>query len=468
MWPRAWLTGGEAELAQGCFRVSGRLVAIHGDSTAHVRRQRLSVTTPAGLWEYALSCPASDLDDGSIRLDLSVTVGEVGVMLVDAAGRRLQEGRVSPGTSSITLGGADLAEAMRATALNAFDDFRARSPGGDGKPASIVVRNCNPTGPSQFTLKRISPGNDETPSLSLARELPVSRMAAGIEQASEDERNVIMDALGVLRRPEMAPSGAPTGSAAGCPYFMELHEVFVLDHLAKRANQGGRFCVVSVGAGYGEWLTSAWRLAPPGSSPFVVAVEADPRRVAWIKDHLDLNQVPPGARTIRHAVAGASGAVAFFPVEDDPAATFGASALDAEPDIGEVVPVAAIALADIVEDVGPVDLLQLDIQGAEIAALDDRFLATCAPLVRAICVSTHSARIHDALRSRLKAHGWSEVVASPIGTIFKVVFADGPVLWSFAVDGMIFAMSPVLRGPLGSDDSRICPDGKTEEGLGSS
>lgn len=137
----------------------------------------------------------------------------------------------------------------------------------------------------------------------------------------------------------------------------------------------GRDCVVDIGAGLGTEIIPLARLAPDLT---YIAVEAQP----WTYECLCLTlaQLPPGFRPFGLAL-GEGGPLAIQPSR---------SGVDASTLEGGAVPVETIAWPDFVRRhrIERVDLLKINIEGAEAALLDHVDLA----MVARVIVGVHDFR----------------------------------------------------------------------------
>jgi FkbM family methyltransferase len=201
---------------------------------------------------------------------------------------------------------------------------------------------------------------------------------------------------------------------------------------------GPRFVMVELGSGYGSWMVraaAALRQVRPATDIALVGVEPDARHYRWMRQHLTDNGFSPRRHhLIQGAVAERPGSV-FFHAGDsrrwygqaivDPGyvanlkampewqarnnAYVGApSWLDrlVRPRRRFISEVPAFDLTTILARVaGPVDLIHMDIQGAE-ARVVAPSLDLLDARVRALHIGTHSKDIEDTLRSLLHARGW--------------------------------------------------------------
>lgn len=222
----------------------------------------------------------------------------------------------------------------------------------------------------------------------------------------------------------------------------------------------GKFVMVELGAGYGPWLIAAAVALRQIEGPpcLLIAVEAEPTRYAWITQHFRDNGIDPGPHKFVRAAIVPEGSPekAWFQV-GDPRSTYGASLRPAAtvPTIithrwqgvwataqrlvkrllGEPRPqkVVTISLSALLSGVDHVDLLDLDIQGAELAVLESA-IDILNTKVRRIHIGTHSRDIESGLRILFEKHGWDKVFDYPTNSLSdtpygKFEFHDGVQSW---------------------------------------
>jgi FkbM family methyltransferase len=236
---------------------------------------------------------------------------------------------------------------------------------------------------------------------------------------------------------------------------LEYYEWVDLVHAVMAAQE--RFVMVELGAGYGRWAVRAARLVE-ALNPMpctLVAVEAEPTHFQWLLEHFRDNDLDPDRHHLVCApVARSRDAVNFLVGQ---AATCYGQAIVAAPVPREdgLVPqsMPAVTLADILDPHERVDLIDLDIQGAEldvlgaaIDLLDER--------VKRLQIGTHGLEIEAGLRRLFQDHGWgieqdfacgSKVYVPKLGRDLDV--GDGVQTW----------VNPRLRAKA-SDEGRADSD----------
>ena len=231
-----------------------------------------------------------------------------------------------------------------------------------------------------------------------------------------------------------------------------------LDVLESVTESSGRYTIVELGAGWGRWLVNAaaaLRQLDPERPFLLVGVEAEPTHFRWLAQHLADNGIDPGAHVlIRAAAAAADGRVRFR--QGDPAAWYGQAIEPDDPSAKASGPVSrflrwahntvddrrrsrpvrrvrAVSLATVLRPLDAVDLVDVDVQGAE-ADLFEAAAAVLDAKVRRVHVGTHSAEIEGRLRAFFDGLGWEcrfdfaggGVRETPWG---PVPFEDGAQSW---------------------------------------
>lgn len=228
----------------------------------------------------------------------------------------------------------------------------------------------------------------------------------------------------------------PPGMAA--PPLPELsEEYFEWIVLAEAiAAASGRFTMVELGAGYGRWMIDALGILRQQGrrdlTPYFIGVEAEPTHFAWMADHFRNNGLDPVEhRLVQGAVSAHDGTVRFAVGDAD--AWYGQSIIDdTETGVSSAM-VPAYSLSTLLRDVDCVDLLDIDIQGAE-AEVCVAGARTLDEKVRRIYIGTHGAAIERELRQLFLGLGWSKVfdfrMGRPQPTPFgRVMFGDGVQCW---------------------------------------
>lgn len=150
---------------------------------------------------------------------------------------------------------------------------------------------------------------------------------------------------------------------------------------------------VDVGANWGYFtLLAAHRVGPLGR---VVSLEPDPRMFAWLRNNLALNGLDHVV-TLPVAAAAAEGTTALAGY-DETSGNFGLSRLSDHPGSGPVFRVASCSLDGLLEGLAwpTVDLLKMDIEGAEGLALAGLERSLTRRRIRRILLELHPAQLAE-------------------------------------------------------------------------
>jgi FkbM family methyltransferase len=216
-----------------------------------------------------------------------------------------------------------------------------------------------------------------------------------------------------------------------------------------------RFTMMELGAGWGRWLMNGAAAARQrGLDVLLVGVEAEPSHFRWMVEHFRDNDVPSSALRLHEAaVAAQDGAVTFH--VGDPVAWYG-QAIDpyavTPPRVSlrdrlrrirerKRLPegaralrrVRALSLSTLLRDADLVDLIDLDIQGAEadVLAAAENELHT---KVKRVHIGTHSVDNEERCRTLFARLAWEKrndyASGSEVDTPYgRVSFQDGVQTW---------------------------------------
>ena len=224
-----------------------------------------------------------------------------------------------------------------------------------------------------------------------------------------------------------------------------------------------RFTFVELGAGYGRWSIRAAAAARQFGilKVSLACVEAEATHFEWLRQTLIDNDLDPNAHLLRCAAVCGHGGQALFQLSKDrdslryaPAVFYGQAVVQA-PDSPAIlqlrdeiraamtrvlrhrVPsrtaVEAVTLDEVLSPFASVDLIDLDVQGAELAIIDSSH-NVLNDKVKRLHIGTHSATVERGLRKSLFRLGWtctadygcSTTTESPYGV---VTFQDGVQSW---------------------------------------
>jgi FkbM family methyltransferase len=169
----------------------------------------------------------------------------------------------------------------------------------------------------------------------------------------------------------------------------------------------GLFTMLELGAGFGRWTARGAAAATQRGLPYTfVAVEAEPTHFEWLIQNLQDNDVKlENCRLIRAAVTSKDGKVAFKigdPANDYGQYIGGSTQVDT---LHSQIEVEAVSLSTLLQPLEHVDLIDMDVQGAELEIVQ----ASLEPLnqkVRRIHIETHWEALDSALLKLFRSQGW--------------------------------------------------------------
>ncbi|MFV3128033.1 FkbM family methyltransferase [Niveispirillum sp. KHB5.9] len=251
----------------------------------------------------------------------------------------------------------------------------------------------------------------------------------GVRTSLDYDKPLVMERL-----PGMLTSGAvPFRRSAGNPHLPEpLSEDYYewIDLLTAIAEAKDHFVMIELGAGYGRWLANAAKAldrfrGPRIGSRFFCGVEMQGMQFQWLQSHLDLNGVTAEQRLLLHT--GVSDAVSYEIMELRKSTDYSTAIQQIPGDIlkkyyeagehllqvdGVALPyliIKVVPLSDVLREAvgqgGVVDFMTIDIQGAELRAIE----AAIDPVsrqVKRMHIGTHARDIEDRLRPLLEQNGW--------------------------------------------------------------
>jgi FkbM family methyltransferase len=222
---------------------------------------------------------------------------------------------------------------------------------------------------------------------------------------------------------------APSAGAELMPGYPPVNEHYFdwIATLESLRAASGVFRMAELGAGWAPWLVRAAlgsQQCPAITGVELVAVEADATHFKWVQQHFQENGLSsPNFHIMYGGMAGQRGTIRF-PVVHNPAEDYGASTR-AVTSGREYVEVPAYSMADVLARFdGPVDLVHVDIQGAEYDVLPPA-MPLLKSTVRAIMVGTHlSTEHHEGLVQKFREEGWREIMNFPRNGMAKTDFGD--------------------------------------------
>lgn len=202
----------------------------------------------------------------------------------------------------------------------------------------------------------------------------------------------------------------------------------------------GTFTVAEFGAGYGRWLVAAAvAMRKSRNLPVhLVGVEAEHAHFEMMRQHFLDNDLDPADHIlVEAAVAESDGPVHF--VQGHSHEWWGQAILPS-PDFGfgnwpsaRVTTINSLSLATVLHGVDLVDLIDMDIQGAE-AAVARAGTRILNERVRRIHIGTHNAAVEAELADVFNGLGWTcranypcfSTAATVMG---EIEFEDGVQIW---------------------------------------
>jgi FkbM family methyltransferase len=228
-----------------------------------------------------------------------------------------------------------------------------------------------------------------------------------------------------------------------------------IDLLSSVQTAQGSYTVVEVGAGYGRWAArGALAARQRGLEPRAILVEGEPRHAEWAKRHM-LNNGITDFRVIEAAAGALRGETRFavMSFDDDWTAEswYGQFMSRGKGEATDIryhgktvyrdgkwglVAVDVLPLADILDGLDHVDLLDMDIQGSE-AEVIEAGVASLDEKVSFLHVATHTPEIHNKVRELMAGREWRPIWDFPVGATCEtpygpVAFQDGVLSWRLA------------------------------------
>ena len=207
------------------------------------------------------------------------------------------------------------------------------------------------------------------------------------------------------------------------------------------AAEGARdsFCFVELGAGFGRWSGAAAIAARKRNIDIrLISVEAEPNHFRMLRQHLLDNGIDPEKhRLIESAISNQDGPV-YFTVGHS-TDWWGQAILPSRDcgfgnwDRAEVVSLPGVSLAKALDGIGTVDLIDMDIQGAEADVIESS-LPILRNRVRRLYIGTHSAEVEGRIRAALSGSDWLPIFDFRCGEVANAesgsfTFGDGVQTW---------------------------------------
>jgi FkbM family methyltransferase len=206
-----------------------------------------------------------------------------------------------------------------------------------------------------------------------------------------------------------------------------------------------QFNMIELGAGYGRWVIAAACAIRRKRSelPYrLMAVEGDATHFRWLIKHFLDNGIDPQAHRLIHGAVNSRDGEVLFTEAADPSDAYGQLIIECPEDAERAsrygfrpLPgVPGYALETLLKEFRqPIDLIDIDIQGSELAVL--RSCPTALnEKVRRVHIGTHGRDLEAGLRAYFRELGWQcqcdfaneGMRETPFGTL---CFADGAQTW---------------------------------------
>jgi len=208
-----------------------------------------------------------------------------------------------------------------------------------------------------------------------------------------------------------------------------------------------RFVMMELGAGYGRWLVNAAQaMRATRNLPIkLIGVEAEPEHFAMLRQHFFDNNINPDDHMLLQAAMAAEEGSAFFTI-GNPVSWYGQSTIS-DKDIKDtnnylknnfpgstIIKVPAVTLSSLLKNEKLVDLIDADIQGAELDVMVEA-QDQLNEKVKYVFIGTHGIRQEYGLRELFTRNGWFNVYDFPCNSEWPTrpneitSFQDGVQLW---------------------------------------
>lgn len=211
------------------------------------------------------------------------------------------------------------------------------------------------------------------------------------------------------------------------------------------------FCVIELGCGWGCWMNAMGMAARQlGRRLDLIGVEGDPQYIRLAEQGLDRNGFKESDWRVMQGVAAPKAGWALFPVQAagdrdwgiEPIMGASRRQIAKATKAGSHQALPMLPLKQVIGDRERVDLLHIDIQGGELALIEQSIKLLSAR-VAYIVVGTHSRQIEGRLFSALLDAGWVLEVERP--AVLKLApTPDDPLI---LIDGVQGWRNPRLSCP---------------------
>lgn len=260
---------------------------------------------------------------------------------------------------------------------------------------------------------------------------------------------VIINFLGVRIDPSVMPSvlASMAGTKEPLPLPANWHADIAEWASALKAvkEAKGTFRIIELGCGWGCWLNNTGVAAKSrGLKVELIGVEGDPYHLQSAERTLTLNGFQPSEYRLVHGVAAPKEGRALFPRNNVDGENWGAEPVfypDAQTrasllEQGQYFELPCYPLEKI-SNGQMVDLLHIDIQGAELSFVEENF-ADIKEVVRRVLIGTHTRYLEGAVIDLFLKHGWIQEMDRPV---FMELRAGKPLT---IIDGVVAFRNPAL------------------------
>jgi FkbM family methyltransferase len=252
--------------------------------------------------------------------------------------------------------------------------------------------------------------------------------------------------LGVKIRPEFLPEILydKIGSVEEEPIPANWHaDIAEWSSCLRAVNLSDKdyFTMVELGCGWGCWMNNLGVFAKlSGKNISLYGVEADPKHIDFARLAFNDNNISEKEYTLCQGIAGAGEGTALFPRIESGVDWGGSAILNSKSnkfkallESNEYVSMPIVDVPLLVKDEKKIDLVHVDIQGAELELLTELFEFLCKK-VKYIFIGTHSKKIESGLFDLFSNRGsWSIEMERP--AIFRIekgrpiIEVDGVQSW---------------------------------------
>jgi FkbM family methyltransferase len=220
--------------------------------------------------------------------------------------------------------------------------------------------------------------------------------------------NHVTNFLGVRIRPDFFPNilSGLAGAVQPIPIPANWHADIAEWASCLRALDlsGDRFAMLELGCGWGCWMNNLGVAAKSaGKKVKLFGVEADQEHLRYAELALADNGITESEYILTHGIAGKSGNAALFP-KIESGINWGGSAIFNPSDAqcrkavgsGQYVRIPIVDISALIEKEEKIDLLHVDIQGAELDLLTE-IIDLLSAKIRYVFIGTHSKQIEGGL-----------------------------------------------------------------------